>query len=161
MRARRLICLSCHRDFTRKWNAERHNQNSHFGEAEIISVSQFLYGSPTGQATRRRNPAEPSEDETLDDTIADALESIEKEFEECENTLKYAEPEVKDKLLGQAVFHALGSRNPKQAMRGSLRSLRRGNLNARMIHCVAATLNIPPFVAEQILRKRLESSRLR
>ena len=30
------VCCTCSQDFTRKYNANRHNQNIHFGKAEIV-----------------------------------------------------------------------------------------------------------------------------
>ena len=38
------VCCTCSQDFTRKYNANRHNQNIHFGKAEIVRYFEYLIG---------------------------------------------------------------------------------------------------------------------
>jgi hypothetical protein len=43
------VCSICAQDFTRKYNANRHNQNIHFGKAEIVRFLEYLVGRVSGK----------------------------------------------------------------------------------------------------------------
>jgi hypothetical protein len=43
------VCSICAQDFTRKYNANRHNQNIHFGKAEIVRFVEYLVGRVSGK----------------------------------------------------------------------------------------------------------------
>jgi transposase-like protein len=43
------VCSTCGQDFTRKYNANRHNQNIHFGKAEIVRFLEYLVGRISGK----------------------------------------------------------------------------------------------------------------
>ena len=49
------VCSICAQDFTRKYNANRHNQNIHFGKAEIVRYLEYLIGRGSGKYL----PADP------------------------------------------------------------------------------------------------------
>lgn len=49
------VCCTCSQDFTRKYNANRHNQNIHFGKAEIVRYFEYLIGRGSGKYL----PADP------------------------------------------------------------------------------------------------------
>lgn len=49
------VCSICAQDFTRKYNANRHNQNIHFGQAEIVRFLEYLVGRVSG----KYQPADP------------------------------------------------------------------------------------------------------
>ena len=43
------VCSICGQDFTRKYNANRHNQSIHFGKAEIVRYVEYLVGRLSGK----------------------------------------------------------------------------------------------------------------
>jgi len=43
------VCARCSQDFTRKWSAERHNRDLHFGCAEIVRVLDYIIGRLSGK----------------------------------------------------------------------------------------------------------------
>jgi hypothetical protein len=43
------ICAVCSQDFTRKWSGKRHNQDLHFGTAEIVRVLDYIIGRLSGK----------------------------------------------------------------------------------------------------------------
>jgi hypothetical protein len=114
MRRRGLICLHCHKDFTRKWNAQRHNDNLHSGEGEIIPINEFLYGR-----TDIKKPTTSDSHNLLDQDLKDLMENLDgisKEFEEVEHDLRFLPEDVRTEALGREIFLAIGSPNPKKYM---------------------------------------------
>jgi hypothetical protein len=51
------VCARCSQDFTRKWSAERHNRDLHFGCAEIVRVLDYIIGRLSGKYVQA-NPLE-------------------------------------------------------------------------------------------------------
>jgi hypothetical protein len=47
------VCSICAQDFTRKYNANRHNQNIHFDKAEIVRFLEYLVGRVSGKISTR------------------------------------------------------------------------------------------------------------
>jgi hypothetical protein len=43
------VCGTCGQDFTRKYNAYRHNQNIHFGTAQIVPFFEYLVQRSSGK----------------------------------------------------------------------------------------------------------------
>jgi hypothetical protein len=47
MKTPRWICAKCRQPFTRRWNANRHSNNKHFGSIEnIISFTEYIINRP-------------------------------------------------------------------------------------------------------------------
>ena len=47
MKTPRWICAKCRQPFTRRWNANRHSKNKHFGSIEnIISFTEYIINRP-------------------------------------------------------------------------------------------------------------------
>src|ERR671924_2176272 len=42
------VCVTCAQDFTRGYDARRHNSNHHFEQAKIVSFLEYLIGRTNG-----------------------------------------------------------------------------------------------------------------
>jgi hypothetical protein len=143
VRACRQSCLSCYRDFSRKWNAERHNKDLDAEQAQIVSINEFLYGPIQNNSKSGKSD---SDYERAKNLLIDRLEGMGKEFEECEHELQSFPVEKKDRLLGYEVWKAFTSSNPKASMRCSLGSFR----SERMIGCVAKSMKVDSELVQDI-----------
>jgi hypothetical protein len=45
------VCTICSEHFTRRYSAQRHNNNLHYGAAEIVRLIDYLAGRSSGQYT--------------------------------------------------------------------------------------------------------------
>jgi hypothetical protein len=142
------ICSICYREFTRKSNAERHNENLHASQAYIIPLSEFRFG---GLARNKKLGFSSTNGHKEEDLLTDVLEGIGKEFEGCEHHLLPLPFHDRAEILAQVITFALRSEDPKQSMRKFLKSIRRNNLSLKMIQYVAAGLDLPFYVAKQLL----------
>ena len=43
------VCASCGEHFTRKYSANRHNNNLHFGNGQIVRLLDYIVGRASGQ----------------------------------------------------------------------------------------------------------------
>ncbi len=148
MRARRQVCLNCRQDFTRKWNAQRHNKHAHAGAAKILSTNSLQYGKVFGGAWTSQENLSPSyNEEAGQNRLFDILEGIGKEFEECDRLLQEFPIETRQEILGLVVYNAISSNNPKRSMKSSLESIRSG----KMIACVAKAMDLASPAVEKML----------
>jgi hypothetical protein len=147
------ICSICYREFTRKSNAERHNENLHASQAHIIPLKEFRFG---GLARNRKLGFSSTNGHKEEDLLTDVLEGIGKEFEGCEHQLMQLPLHDRAEILAQVITFALRSEDPKQSMRKFLKSMRRNNLSLKMIRYVAAGLDLPFYAAKQLLINILE-----
>jgi hypothetical protein len=158
MRARRQVCLTCRHDFTRKWNAQRHNKHAHAGAAKILPSNSLLFGEVFGGAwTSHENPSPSHLEEAGQNRLFDILEGIGKEFEECDRELQDLPMKNRQKMLGAEVYKAIISKSPKMNMKSSLELIRSG----RMIAYVAKAMNLDPFAAQEMLRVIVERKNYR
>jgi hypothetical protein len=159
MRARRQVCLSCSQDFTRKWNAQRHNKHAHAGEAKILPINYLRYGRVFGEEwTSEDNPILPH---ASHNRMVDILEEIGTEFEDCDRELQALPQQMRQQILGVLVLAAIISDSPKANMKSSLKTIRRGCLTGRMIMYVAKAMNLHPSTTQEILRSIVESKNYR
>ena len=146
-----LICSICQREFSRKFNARRHNENLHSSQAFILPLPEFRYGL-TEDPKVKNSGFNSTSGYTLEDLLSNALERIGTEFEACEQELCSFESEKeKSKVLAHIIIQSLQSRDPKQTMKSHLRALRRVNLQKRIIRHVATGLNLPAPLARQLI----------
>ncbi len=144
------ICSICRREFTRKFNARRHNENLHSSQAFILPLSEFRYGVP--EDPRANNKFFLIAGNTSEDLLSNALERIGTEFEACEQELRSIESgREKSKILTQIITESLQSRNPKHTIKSHLGALRQTNLKKRIIRHVETGLDLPAPLARQLL----------
>ncbi|MGH9911854.1 MAG: hypothetical protein ACRD4W_05385 [Nitrososphaeraceae archaeon] len=165
MRARRQICLSCHHDFTRRWNAERHNYNIHGGRAKIIPIHDFIYGPVRYRpnSTNYHDTDSSLREEATRDVLVQMVEEIGEEFEALDREAQTLPPDIKNQVLGFAVFNAVFAPNTKESMQDSRKTLRTSasGLLGKMIKCVASSMSISPAAAQEMLRNILQLNRAR
>ena len=151
----KIFCSLCHQNFTRKWNAYRHNNTLHGNQADIVTEQGFPYLAARNQKKSSTFVNESHEDrrETM---LHDALEGISNEIEETERLLSDSPEQERVNLIGESIFDAIRSTDPKKRIRDRLRSIRRSKTAAKTIHYVALALNIHPFQAEEKLKRSLE-----
>jgi hypothetical protein len=75
------VCATCSEHFTRKYSANRHNQNLHNGAAEIVRLIDYLAGRSSGQYTpnhpfwyKRSNPYNKIGPATIADSVGNTFE---------------------------------------------------------------------------------------
>ena len=44
-----LVCALCSQDFTRRYSADRHNQNLHHGQGKIVRMIDYVIGRIAGE----------------------------------------------------------------------------------------------------------------
>jgi hypothetical protein len=151
------ICSICYRGFTRKSNAERHNENLHASQAQIIPLREFRYGGLGNQVRNKVGfSSTTSEYKKKEDLLNDVLERIGKDFEGCEHELMMLSPQDRAECLALVIMHALSSEDPKQSMRAFLKALIRFNLSLKMIRYVETGLGLSYYAAKQLLINTLK-----
>jgi hypothetical protein len=151
------ICSICSREFTRKSNAERHNENLHASQAHIIPLKEFRFGG-LGRHVRNTKMgfSSTTNSHKKEDLLTDVLERIGKEFEGCEHEIMLLPFQDRADILTQVIIFALRSEDPKESMRKFLKSMRRNNLSLKMIHYVATGLDLPYYAAKHLLINTLK-----
>jgi|GEM_PF-1473185 len=151
------ICSICSREFTRKSNAERHNENLHASQAHIVPLKEFRFGGLGRHVRNTKIGFSPTPNShKKEDLLTDVLERIGKEFEGCEHEVMSLPPQDRADILTQVIILAVRSADPKESMRKSLKSMRRNNLSLKMIRYVATALDLPFFAAKNHLINTLE-----
>lgn len=138
----RHLCINCRQDFTRKWNAQRHNNLLHNGRATIIPIKNYRYGFP-------HNAVGANANHDLDYKLG----CMAPEFEQFERELRTQRLEQKDKVLGFAVCKAVMTDDPAKTMKSMVESIRKERLKTKMPDCASAATQLPPLA----LRKLLET----
>jgi hypothetical protein len=157
MKRARYICSICHEEFTRKYNGERHNNNLHVSHARIISLRRFRYGvEERNQKSKKLGFSSSTKELNKEELLSDILESIGKEFEDCENILSSLPPQDKAMSLAQIVVHSLRTEEPKQQMRAFLKGFRMHKLKEKIIKYVATGFDISPHEAQVMLISTLK-----
>ena len=72
------VCTVCSETFSRKYSGKRHNNNLHYGAAEIVRLIDYLAGRSSGQYTanhpfwyKRSNPYNKIGSATIADSVGD------------------------------------------------------------------------------------------
>lgn len=155
MRRAQHICSICHEEFTRRYNGNRHNENIHASQAEIIPLKKFRHGD-IGHNPKKLGFLSSGNRQSEDEVLSTTLERIGKEFEACEKELESLSRQDRVGLLAQMVVLSLRGKNPKETMNMFLKGIRKHRLNEKIIRYVAEGLEIKPYAAKQMLAYILE-----
>jgi hypothetical protein len=147
MKRTQYICSICNREFTRKYNGNRHNDTLHASTARITP----LYGEAAPKPKKNFGFLSSTDSQSKDELLSDVLESIGKEFEGCEHELDNFSAYDKASSLTQILLHSLRYEDPRVPMKRFLRGLKRNKLNLKIIQYVAAGLETTPYHAKQTL----------
>jgi hypothetical protein len=156
MKRTQYICSVCYREFTRKYNGNRHNENLHGSTALITPLEIFRYGKAAPKPKRKFGFVSSTGSQNKEEILSDVLESIGKEFEGCERELDNFSSQDKAWSLTQILLHSLRCEDPKVPMKKFLRGLKRNKLNLKIMNYVAAGLEITPYHAQQLLIQLIE-----
>lgn len=105
------VCAACSEDFTRIWNANRHNTTQHQELAEIVSVGEHtlrrnninIVGS--GGISSCRQTCCANEDQDLEDVLlSHALEKLAPGFEHMKRVMSDFALEERQKIQGQTII---------------------------------------------------------
>ena len=140
------ICSICYREFTRKSNAERHNENLHASQAHIIPLGEFRFG---GSGPHVRNKVGFSSTNGNNERIG-------KDFEGCEHEFMILSDHDRAECLSLVILFALRSEDPNQTMRAFLKGLKKISLSLKMIRYVETGLGLPYYAAKQLLINTLK-----
>lgn len=152
----RQICSICYREFTRKSNAERHNENLHASQAHIIPLGEFRFGGSGPHVRNKVGFSSTTNGHTKEeDLLNDVFQRIGKDFEGCEHELMMFSHHDRAECLSLVILCALRS-DPRQTMRAFLKGLKRINLGLKMIGTVATGLGLPYNAAKQLLINTLK-----
>jgi hypothetical protein len=137
----RHLCINCRQDFTRKWNAQRHNNLLHNGRATIVPIKNYRYGFP-------HNAVGANANHDLDYK----LECMAPGFEQFELELRTQRLEQKDKILGFAVCKAITTDDPAKTMKSMVESIRKERIKTKMLDCASNATQLPPLTLRELLK---------
>jgi hypothetical protein len=150
------ICSICYREFTRKSNAERHNENLHASQAHIIPLGEFRFGGSGPHVRNKVGFSSTNGNKKKEDLLNDVFERIGKELEGCEHELMILSDHDRAECLSLVILFALRSEDPKQTMRAFLKGLKKFSLSLKMIRYVETGLGLPYYAAKQLLINTLK-----
>ena len=151
-------CNSCKKNFSRKWNALRHNEQIHHGLAIIFNVK-------TGTLFKNSNDpnnvaCESYELDREEPIILDVFGRLIQSFEEIERALSGDIQQIeRTKYLSNVIIGALSSSDPVQSIQNILNFSHSIKGKAKMISYVSEGMNIQPHQADILLTKLIKSSK--
>ena len=150
------ICSICYREFTRKSNAERHNENLHASQAHIIPLGEFRFGGSGPHVRNKVGFSSTNGNKKKEDLLNDVFERIGKDFEGCEHEFMILSDHDRAECLSLVILFALRSEDPKQTMRAFLKGLKKFSLSLKMIRYVETGLGLSYYAAKQLLINTLK-----
>jgi hypothetical protein len=144
------VCTLCKKDFSRKSNANRHDLSQHQGKAEIIRIGEHIL-KEKGFRAKASYESDWSHMGPQKARLYDTLEKLVPRFEELEQALSSYSSEEKQKIIGEAIIHAISSPDPIRSMNGKLDAIRKGSSIRKMFNYVTLSLGVTRTVAEEML----------
>lgn len=144
------VCSLCKKDFSRKSNANRHDLSQHQGKAEIIRIGEHVL-KEKGFRAKASYESDWSHMGPQKARLYDTLEKLVPRFEELEQALSNYSSEEKQKIIGEAIIHAISSPDPIRNMNEKLEAIRKGSSVSRMINYAALSLGVPLTAAKEML----------
>lgn len=151
-------CNSCKKNFSRKWNALRHQEQTHHGLA-------IIFNKKTGAIFKNSNgsnneTSEPYEHEDEEQIITDIFGRLIQPFEELEKALSGNVQQIElINYLSNIIVGALSSSDPVKSIQNTLHFSHSIKGKVKMVSYVAQGMNIPPHQAEIYLAELIKSSR--
>lgn len=144
------VCSLCKKDFSRISNANRHDLSQHQGKAEIIRIGEHVL-KEKGFRAKASYESDWSHMGPQKARLYDTLEKLVPRFEELEQALSNYSSEEKQKIIGEAIIHAISSPDPIRNMNEKLEAIRKGSSVSRMINYAALSLGVPLTAAKEML----------
>ena len=185
------ICSKCRQPFTRRWNANRHCNNKHYGAIEnIISFTEYIINRkdsiPLNGFYEENNPSlnvnnliffdEPSyvnnsQFNTLLDPLDDAIESellsdelldqLAPKYEEMQRILDCLPEPSRNILLGNALSSAIQSNNPVASLDRRLTDIRKVKTRGMMVNELSTFYGIDKTSTREFLKLILKQKKYR
>jgi hypothetical protein len=152
-------CNICNKKFTRKWNANRHNNNAHAG-------TSIIFNNETGQIldTKKLYPRhmidKDYESETNDEVVLDIIGKMLQPFEELENLYANQSEMERTKHLSELLVVALKTSNPVKSLNFTLDFQRSMRAKIKFMDYISKSMNASPTAGESILEDLIKSNRL-
>ncbi|MBA2268647.1 MAG: hypothetical protein M3Q77_00765 [Thermoproteota archaeon] len=111
-------CNRCKKNFSRKWNALRHNEQIHHGLAIIFNKKTgALFKNSDGSNNGAGEPYGPEGDEPV---ILDIFGRLIQPFEELEKALSDVQQIERTNYLSNIIIGALSSSDPVKSIQNTL-----------------------------------------
>ncbi len=150
-------CNRCKKNFSRKWNALRHNEQIHHGLATIFNKKTgVLFKNSNASNNGAGEPYEPEGDEQL---ILDIFGRLIQPFEELEKALGDVQQIKRTNYLSNIIIGALSSSDPVKLVQNTLNFNHSIKGKVKMVSYVAQGMNISPHQADIYLTELIRSSR--
>ncbi len=148
-------CNRCKKNFSRKWNALRHNEQIHYGLATIFNKKTGgLFINSNGSNNGAGESYENEDDEQI---ITDIFGRLIQPFEELEKTLSGDVQQIElTNYLSDTIIGALSSSDPVKSIQDTLNFNHSIKGKEKMVSYVAREMNISPHQAEIYLADNKE-----
>ena len=185
------ICSKCRQPFTRRWNANRHCNNRHYGAIEnIISFTEYIINRkdsiPLNGFYEENNPSlnvnnlkffdgpsyiNNSQFNTLLDPLDDAIEpellsdelldQLAPKYEEMQRILDCLPEPSRNILLGNALSSAIQSNNPVASLDKRLTDIRKVKTSGMMVNELSKFYGIDKTSTREFLKLILKQKKYR
>ncbi len=151
-------CNRCKRNFSRKWNALRHNEQTHHGLAIIFNMKTGgLFKNSNGSNNGTGKPYKHKDDEQI---ITDIFGRLIQPFEELEKALSGEVQQIElTNYLSDTIIGALSSSDPVKSIQDTLNFSHSIKARKKMVSYVARGMNISSHQAEIYLAVLIKSSK--
>ena len=153
------VCNQCNKNFSRKWNALRHNEKIHYGLAIIYNkTTGFIFqNSKESNNTTNFDPLDKRIIEELN--IVDIFGKLIQPFTELEKEFGQFTESDRINYLGNLIVSALNSSDPVKMLQDLLHFNRAIKGKTKIVSYVARSMQIPNIQAEQYLNEMIKSSK--
>jgi hypothetical protein len=185
------ICSKCRQPFTRRWNANRHCNNKHYGAIEnIISFTEYIINRkdsiPLNGFYEENNPSlnvnnliffdgssyvNNSQFNTLLDPLDDVIEpellsdelldQLAPKYEEMQRILDCLPEPSRNILLGNALSSAIQSNNPVASLDKRLTDIRKVKTRGMMVNELSKFYGIDKTSTREFLKLILKQKKYR
>lgn len=151
-------CTICKKKFSRRWNANRHNNTIHAG----LSI---IYDNETGVRINSKQPyhanstVKGEEPETNEKLILDIVGKMLQPFEELEILYIHKSEHEKIKNLSELLVEALSTSNPVRALNDALEYQRSLRAKIKFIEYISTSMNVHSNIAASHLTDLIKRNR--
>lgn len=184
------ICSKCRQPFTRRWNANRHCNNKHYGEMEnIISFTEYIinrkdsfplngfyeennlslnvnnhvfFDKPISVNKSQFNTLDPLDDAIEHELLSnELLDQLAPKYEEMQRILDCVSEPYRTILLGNALSSAIQSTNPVASIHKQLDGIRKAKTRVMMLNDISTFYGIDKVYAKEFLKLILKQKKYR
>ena len=150
-------CSLCTKNFSRKWNANRHNSSIHTGFSVIYDNETKI--KINNKNPYQNNPIKGQVPETNEKIILDIFGKMLQPFEELENLVTNKSKDEQIKFLSELLVEALSSSNPVRHFIDAIEFHHSLNAKLKFIEYISKSMNVTPIVGESFLTDLIKNNR--